>query len=374
MAGVAAIAAVLSAVAPTGGVARAAGTWTGCPPDITTIQTDQTAVNGGTATAAQTTELDNWNAGTSAQQQACVTAQLGTPADQQAQHPPVGGTGASGQIVNTAANPAGVHVVNNGGGGHNGISDIVIIPFIPVYSFGTGGGGGGNGASTTVGVAAGNITPGGGVAGVSVISNGGNGGSGGDAFIAAYGQGGDGGGGGNGGSITLSNNATVTTNGGNAVGLFALSAGGTGGSGGDVVAGIGSQGGSGAGGGRSGNVDVQNYGVVSTNGQGAAGIMARTLGGSGGKGGSAGLSLVGAGGDGGPTGIAGNLSVELHNNIETFGADSAGIYAQSIGGFAGAHDCSRSSTPSSPPPRTKMSGELAGGALCKAEAASMMRW
>lgn len=201
--------------------------------------------------------------------------------------------------------------------------------------------------------------------------------------------GGSGGGGGNAGTVTVGNQAALSTSGGASDGIFAQSVGGGGGRGGsagyiglnltppinipndslpfnvNVNVGHGGTGGSGADGGA---VSVTNAGTITTTGMRSRGIVAQSIGGGGGDGGTAsatsfGLSdicnlgvegkyicpsgddendvtvevnsTVQVGGDGGTAGNGGEVTVVNTANITTSGQLSHGIYAQSVGGGGG---------------------------------------
>jgi hypothetical protein len=210
------------------------------------------------------------------------------------------------------------------------------------------GGNGGSGSGATVNYTGGafNIVTGG--VGISAQSNGGNGGSGGDGvgftvpiplppFVAPVpGFGGDGGNGGHGGTVIVTSNGNITTTGNGGVGILALANAGNGGNGGDSISilSVYGEGGEGGQGGSGGNVTVNNNGIISTLGNDAYGILATSRGGIGGSGGDAG-GLVAVGGAGAGTGPGGIVNVTSTNTITTQGLASHGIFAQSIGGFAG---------------------------------------
>lgn len=234
-------------------------------------------------------------------------------------------------------------IVINGSGANGG--DGVPVP-TPVVSFGTDGGDGNNGASFVVSFDGSKsiATVGDNAAGLLAISAGGQGGDGGFGPcgiipfppFCGVAIAGDAGKGGNGGNVTVNAAGSITTAGKNAVGIAAFSGGGAGGDGGDVVAIVGSEGGDGGVGGTGGKVIVNSSASIRTDGDGAHGISARSLGGSGGDGGGNVLiSVIGVGGSGLGSGPGGSVQVTSSGNIETRGANSAGILAQSIGGFAG---------------------------------------
>ena len=257
-----------------------------------------------------------------------------------------------------AAKPA----ITGKGGGSGGNSGI-----LPFSSGGTGGQGGvggtvyveHSGAISTTGDAA---------YGVLAQSIGGGGGTGGaasssTAFLAVA-LGGAGGGGGIGGEVGFLGQAgRIETAGKNATAVLAQSVGGGGGTGGyatsrSVSPGLSASsatGGSGGKGGKGGYVKIYNLSNILTQGEGAVGLQATSIGGGGGSGGGASAFAValpivkpsgdplpsititnaigGSGGDGGQGG-----PVNLDNKdaaIETYGVGATGIVAQSIGGGGG---------------------------------------
>ena len=142
--------------------------------------------------------------------------------------------------------------------------------------------------------------------GIMAQSIGGGGGAGGSAGgLFALSLGGVTSGGGSGSTVTVNNTGTGTilTTGVSSDGIMAQSIGGSGGAGvdaGGVLTGVG---GSGANGGDGSTVNVSNLGRIETQGVGARGIAAQSIGGGGGDGGSStGLVAVGGDGDGGGAG------------------------------------------------------------------------
>jgi hypothetical protein len=167
--------------------------------------------------------------------------------------------------------------------------------------------------------------------------------------------------------VTVTNNGVIFTEGSKSTGIRAQSLGGGGGDGGlilnmrasavsastsstAVTINVGGEGGKG---GAGGDVDVTNAsaadgtgGVIVTQGEQAYGIHAQSIGGGGGNGSSiiaanlgSGMSstLVGfnIGGKGGTGATGGYVEVNNAADIETFGNEAHGIYAQSIGGGGG---------------------------------------
>jgi hypothetical protein len=243
---------------------------------------------------------------------------------------------------------------------------------------GTGGTGGSAGSVTLVN--AGLITTtGAGSVGILGQSIGGGGGAGGDAsssstasggnmnLSANFTLGGSGGVAGNGGIANITNSGLIVTTGESAAGMLVQSIGGGGGTGGSGDAKSSANGkdisltmalGSGGHGGSGGDgyaVTATNNASIITLGDSAFGIGAQSIGGAGGTGGgaaasatgdiSASLIIGGAGGAGGSayhvdgngreTGIV-TVNNSKNATIVTFGADSNGIIAQSIGGGGGA--------------------------------------
>jgi len=257
-------------------------------------------------------------------------------------------------------------------------------------SIGGNGGAGANGNTVGVANAGMLITQGQGASGILAQSIGGGGGSGGDSQATSQSMtpstltittsiGGSGSGGGAGCNVTVANSGLIWTLNHLAPGIIAQSVGGGGGSGGYGKAHTGSYqgggsssdaftanisvGGTGAGGGNGQAVSVYNYVTTSNNpdwlgnpatavgtggivtlGDGSDGIYAHSIGGGGGVGGHATAgggstsikvtAMVGGSGDGGGTG--GTVLVDNGNgSIATYGANSAGIFAQSVGGGGG---------------------------------------
>ncbi|WP_264798091.1 autotransporter outer membrane beta-barrel domain-containing protein [Acidocella aminolytica] len=217
---------------------------------------------------------------------------------------------------------------------------------------GAGGGGragAGNAASLTLGesgqmVA---VTSSGKYANVAVVQSiGGGGGNGGVGnFLADGGTGATGGAGGNVSADFV--NGSLVTNGAAASGLIAQSIGGGGGIGGDATGiAVGTAlvvGGNGGLGGNGGNVTVQLgakaiIGSLSTLGDNT--VLAQSIGGAGGTGGSAVVRGIGAisltiGGKGGNGGLAKNVQISNDGLVTSYGDHAAGLQAQSIGGGGG---------------------------------------
>ena len=172
--------------------------------------------------------------------------------------------------------------------------------------------------------------------GIFAQSIGGGGGAGGMAVgVVALALGGVGSNGGSGDEVKVTNKATgrITTHGALADGIMAQSIGGSGGEGADAY-GLVSVGGNGSKGGDGKAVTVSNYGYIETQGDGARGIIAQSIGGGGGDGGSTG-GMVAVGGRGGAGGSGSTVSVTNDGVIKTSGRDAMGILAQSIGGGGG---------------------------------------
>lgn len=169
--------------------------------------------------------------------------------------------------------------------------------------------------------------------------------------VIALSVGGYGGSGGYSAEVTVTSASSISTTGDSSQGIFAQSVGGGGGSGGtsssDSGSGSyvfsGSLGGFGGAGGWSGDVNVTTSNAISTTGLYSAAIYAQSIGGGGGQGGSTSSSAsslgyavaLGVGGWGGVGNTGGNVTVNNKAQLITESANSAGIYAQSVGGGGG---------------------------------------
>ena len=181
------------------------------------------------------------------------------------------------------------------------------------------------------------ITVGSGAFGIYGLSVSNNGGDGGDTW-GLVGQSGAGNYGGNGGTVTITNSSTgsIYTSGSFAHGILAQSIGGSGGSSGTSGNLLVSLSGSPDNGGNGGDVNVFNYGLISTTGDNSRGIFAQSIGGGGGSGGTVGglISVGGAGSNGGSSGTV-VVKNQSTGQIYTTGVKSDGIFAQSVGGSGG---------------------------------------
>ncbi len=161
--------------------------------------------------------------------------------------------------------------------------------------------------------------------------------------------GGTGGTGGDGGTVQIGApnspfTANITTHGDRAYGLVAQSVGGGGGIGGtgsaDTLTSL-TLGGSGNVAGNGGNVSVyagSGASTIITDGAGAHALVAQSVGGGGGIGGdvsSPGLSLSRHDVGGNGRGSGGSVNVDFNGTIETTGSGAFGIFAQSVGGGGG---------------------------------------
>ncbi len=288
----------------------------------------------------------------------------------------VNGSGQIGADISTTGKlAAGLLAQSVGGGGGNGGYSITgsVGQYNLGFSMGGSGGSGGSGGEVTAASSANIFTSGERSDGILAQSLGGGGGNGGLSIAAAVGGGdsksfnatasvgGSGGNGGTGGAVNLTSTGGIITLGDYAAGLKAQSVGGGGGSGGlsisgnlnltrSINAGF-SLGGAGGGGGTGGQVTLNaNSGLIITGGAQAAGIFAQSVGGGGGSGGLSVTGIISGGATGmklnanlsysmGGKGGAGNKggTVDVANKAEiiTLGADSYGIFAQSVGGGGG---------------------------------------
>ncbi|MBB5030574.1 autotransporter outer membrane beta-barrel domain-containing protein [Prosthecobacter vanneervenii] len=246
----------------------------------------------------------------------------------------------SGVISTTGAGARGIMAQSIGGGGGAGGTSVGL------FALGGAGSNGGSGGVVTVENRVGGTihTTGVKADGIMAQSIGGSGGSGSNSFgLLALGGGGSKAG--NASAVTVWNLGTITTENDGARGIVAQSIGGGGGDGGST-GGLVSVGGTGSGGGDSGVVTVIQGGTITTRGKDAQGILAQSIGGGGGNGGSSGsiglMAGVSVGGDGGKGGKGGNVDITLQgisssqaSLIGTTGDRSQGIYAQSVGGGGG---------------------------------------
>jgi hypothetical protein len=162
------------------------------------------------------------------------------------------------------------------------------------------------------------------------VSRGGIGGSGGDGWVANAGNGVFGGGAGN---VTVDGDWLIDTYQENSAGIFAESLGGEGGQGGEGY--VFGSGGSGGGSGNGGSVTIRSRGDITTRGLYSYGIFAHSVGGFAGGGGDS-YGVVGYGGSGQSAGFGGMVDVLNEGDILTQGGYAHGIVAQSIGGGGGA--------------------------------------
>ncbi|MCF8003440.1 MAG: autotransporter outer membrane beta-barrel domain-containing protein [Chromatiaceae bacterium] len=157
--------------------------------------------------------------------------------------------------------------------------------------------------------------------------------------------------GGDGGAVTVNSKTDATTYGDHSDGILVQSVGGGGGQSSNVVDAdgavdlstfAGNQGSQGGSGGSGGAVWVQSDGTVSTQGTDSLGVLAQSIGGGGGKGGSTidagitagfGVTLGSAGGDGGDT--SGTVDLTTAGSVKTQGDLSTGVLAQSVAGGGG---------------------------------------
>ncbi|WP_158968088.1 autotransporter outer membrane beta-barrel domain-containing protein [Chachezhania sediminis] len=295
-----------------------------------------------------------------------------------------------GGIETRRVGSTGIHAASIGGGGGDGGGAFGVGAGLPVdgisvaISVAVGGTGGaaGNGGAVALNNVSTVTTYDDDSIGILAKSVGGGGGAGGAAtsyagtisarelkttgFSVSIGVsvGGDGTGGGDGGVVTVNNWAPVTTHGDHSVGIEAHSIGGGGGVGANALAhastyGMGygvnagidvAVGGSGGVAGDGGPVTLTSTQAVTTTGNYADAVAARSVGGGGGRGGTgttystpaefvfgkSNTINVGIGGAGAGGGDAGTVTITNSGAIATAGTDSRGILAQSVGGGGGA--------------------------------------
>ena len=225
-------------------------------------------------------------------------------------------------------NPKGIAIAIGGATGSSGIGGNIIVTQ--------------NGAITTIGDRAYGILA------ESVGGGGGVGGTGDGINLGAVVVGGKGGAGGNGGTVQITDTGGITTYGNGADGIVAQSIGGGGGVGGDaagsnphlgsraITVGVGVGGAAGeAGDGQA--VTISSTGSITTSGIAAYGILAQSIGGGGGFGGTgnaSGGTIAFAGSNGG-AGAGGAITIDQTGNVSASGLDSHAIFAQSVGGTGG---------------------------------------
>ncbi|HYC98208.1 autotransporter outer membrane beta-barrel domain-containing protein [Brevundimonas sp.] len=214
---------------------------------------------------------------------------------------------------------------------------------VGLVTFSDDGAPGGNGGTAVVRARAGSevYTSGAAAHGLFAQSIGGGGGNGGLSLgLASLGSGGGTGGNGGRAEIEALDGTFVSTSGVSSHGLFAQSIGGGGGNGG-VSGGVVAIGSRGSSGGTGGQVVVNSGSTIQTTGAGSRGLFAQSIGGGGGNAlGSGGL--VSLGGSGGGAGTAGEVQVTTSgaSAISTLGLGADGIFAQSVGGGGGSGSAS----------------------------------
>ena len=276
-----------------------------------------------------------------------------------------GGFSVSGNAGGAGGGAASINVGLGGKGGAGGIGKSVVA-----YS----GGDIGTQGSDSHGFVAQSMGGGGGTGGFNISA--GIAGAGAAAGGISVGLGGSGGAGNHGGTVVAQSRGDITTglannvnNTSNSYGILAQSVGGGGGgggfnvsanlaaagvAGGTIQVGLGGKGGS-AGDGKSVNLTTGTptsgsqftNSTIKTYGKQSTGVVAQSLGGGGGSGGfnvsggaagsgtaAIGVS-IGLGGDGASGGSGGGVTTNINSNISTFGTDSTGLLAQSLGGGGG---------------------------------------
>jgi hypothetical protein len=249
-----------------------------------------------------------------------------------------GGNGGDAHAVNnnfiktTGDRAFGVLAQSIGGIGGNSGNAAGIVAF----SADAGGGGSGGNASVTLGSNSITTTEGDWAHAVFAQSIGGGGGSSGWAGgIASFGSAGGSGGTGGEATVTAEAGAFIETKGIGAYGIYAESVGGSGGTAGGT-GGVFTMGGSGGTGQTGGKVTVESSATIVTHEQDSRGIFAQSVGGGGGSANASG-GLVSLGGSGGTGADGGEVSVTLGeaSSIKTEGAGADGVFAQSVGGGGG---------------------------------------
>ena len=235
-------------------------------------------------------------------------------------------------ITTQAASAPGIQLFSEGGNGGNGGSAATFS------SGGKGGAGGSSGFASISGITPVITTHGANSAGLGAFSLGGIGGNGGGGGFFT-GGGGSGGGSGTASGVTIGAftqflQGRITTFGADSPGVIGQSVAGHGGASGSAY-GFVNFGGSGGSAGYSGGVEVYSNTQITTTSDRSPALSAQSIGGGGGNGGSGFGVFFAQGSNGGNGGDGSIVEVQSTNNLTTSGADSHGIYAQSIGGAGG---------------------------------------
>jgi hypothetical protein len=261
-----------------------------------------------------------------------------------------GGNGGTVTVSNTSNlftigdDGVGILAQSIGGGGGTGGGALGAVSV-----GGSGGSGGGDAAEVTVFAGGTIFTSGVSATGILAQSIGGGGGNGGSGAGGPIAVGGSGTGGGDAALVTVNLAGSIYTTGDLSDGIVAQSIGGGGGNGGssDAAGAFGSVavGGSGGDGGDGFEVLLTSTAgsLIQTEGENAAGAILQSVGGGGGNGGSAtsgsiglfGSASVAVGGSGGAGGDGATVTADLGGRIFTFGDNSSGLIAQSVGGGGG---------------------------------------
>ncbi|WP_158970302.1 autotransporter outer membrane beta-barrel domain-containing protein [Chachezhania sediminis] len=284
-------------------------------------------------------------------------------------------TEATAVIAVGGDNSSGIVATSTGGGGGtagNAISVSAGGTASIALAFGGKGGAAGDGGTVTVDNLAQIKTLGANGIGIAAMSIGGGGGNAGTTVAATAGEtgisaavGGNGSGSGRGGAVTVCNGTAtgaqacntadatagdIATSGDNGHGIYATSTGGSGGHSGNVITGglsdVGvdlSVGGNGGKGGAGGAVAVYSNGNIQTAGAAAQGVLATSIGGSGGASYATGAITPGGtadinasiGGTGGDAGDSGDVTVIATGPVTTARGMAGGVTALSVAGSGG---------------------------------------
>jgi hypothetical protein len=231
-------------------------------------------------------------------------------------------------VNGAAAGNHGIMAISQGGNGGKGGGFIGLVT-----NAGAGGNGGAGGdVEVILGTESAITTHGLRSHGVFARSRGGDGGAAGNApgAIAIGDTGGDGG---DAGTVTVDNDGSILTTGGNSHGIYATSVG-AGAGGGSTSGGLIAIGGNGGGEADGAEVTINNSGSVTTQNHDSFGLFAQSIGGGGGDGGSA-SGLFAVGGIAGSGGNSDMVTILDSGTVQTSGDRSSAIFAQSIGGGGG---------------------------------------
>lgn len=136
------------------------------------------------------------------------------------------------------------------------------------------------------------------------------------------------------GTVTVNTAGKINTSGDDAIGVLGQSMGAVGGTTTDNFELVGNAGTNAGKGGASGTVNIDNKATLETQGASAHGVVAQSIGGGGGVAGAS-NGIIGIGGNGGTAVTGGTVIATQSGNLTTNGTGAFGVLAQSVGGGGG---------------------------------------